>query len=77
MLIGDWNEECIGKSNSKKLCNKFGLLNIFYRKYPSHEQFKAYQDGSAFIDYDGIYQDLIDKVEQVTYEPFGYQKGKE
>ena len=24
MLIEDWNKECIGKSNSKKLCNKFG-----------------------------------------------------
>ena len=21
ILIGDWNEECIGKSNTKKLCD--------------------------------------------------------
>ena len=25
MLVGDWNEECMGNSNSKKLCNKFGF----------------------------------------------------
>ena len=29
MLIGDWNEECIGRSDLKKLCDKFGLMNIF------------------------------------------------
>ena len=29
MLNGDWNKECIGKSNSKKLCDEFGLVNIF------------------------------------------------
>ena len=23
MLIGDWNEECMGKSNAKKLCDEF------------------------------------------------------
>ena len=36
MLIGDWNEECIGKSNAKKLCDEFGLVNIFHRKFPNY-----------------------------------------
>ena len=36
ILIGDWNKECIGKSNSKVLCDKFGLVNIFQRKFLNH-----------------------------------------
>ena len=76
MLVGDWNEECIGKSNSKKICDEFGLVNIFHGKYPNHEKCKTYQEGSKFIDHCLIHCDLIDKVDQVTYEPFGYRKGK-
>lgn len=29
LILGDWNEECIGKSNSKKICDEFGFVNIF------------------------------------------------
>ena len=29
-----------------------------------------------FIDYGLIHKNLIDKVDQVTYKPFGYRKGK-
>ena len=76
MLIGDWNEECIGKLNLKKLYNEFGLVNIFNGKYPNHNKFKKYQEGSTFIDYGLIHRDLIDKVDWVTYKPFGYLKGK-
>ena len=63
ILIGDWNEECIGMSNSKQLCDEFGLVNIFHGKFPNHEKFKTYQEGSMFIDYDLIHKDLIDKVD--------------
>ena len=76
MLIGDWNEECIGKSNSKKLCDEFGLVNIFQGKFPNHEKFKTYQEGSTFIDYGLIHKELIDEVDYVTYKPFGYRKSK-
>ena len=76
MLIGDWNKECIGRSNSKKLCDKFGLGNIFHGKFPNHEKSKTYKEGSMFVDYGLIHQDLIGKVDQVAYEPFRYQKGK-
>ena len=60
----------------KKLCDEFGLVNIFHGKIPNYEKSKIYQEGSMFVDYDLIYQDLIDKVDWVIYEPFGYQKGK-
>ena len=42
MLIGNWNEECIGRSNSKKLCDESGLVNMFHGKFPNHEKFKTY-----------------------------------
>ena len=71
MLIGDWNEECIGRSNSKQLCDEFGLVNNFNGKFSNHEKFKTYQEWSTFIDYGLIHQDLIDKIDRVTYEPFG------
>ena len=77
MLIGDWNEECIGNSNSKKLYDEFEMVNIFHRKYPNHKKFKTYQDGSMFIDYGIIQWKLIEQVDQKTYEPFEYRKGKE
>ena len=77
MLIGDWNEECIRGSNSKQLCDEFGLVNIFHGKFPNHEKFKTYQEESTFIGYGLIHKELIDEVDQVTYEPFGYRKGKE
>ena len=76
MLIGDWNEECIGKSNATKLCDGFGLVNIFHRKFLNHEKFKTYQEGSTFNDYGLMHKDLIDQVDYVTYEPYGYRKGK-
>ena len=51
-------------------------MNIFQGKFPNHEKFKTYQEGSTFVDYGPIHNVLIDEVDQVTYEPFGYQKGK-
>ena len=66
----------MGRSNSKKLCDEFGLVNIFHRKHPNHKKFKTYQEGSRFIDYGLIHRDLIQEIEIVTYEPFGYRKGK-
>ena len=75
-MIGDWNEECMGRSNSKKLCDKFGLVNIFHGKHPNDKKIKTYQEGSSFIDYGLINRDLLEKIDIVTYEPFGYRKGK-
>ena len=60
VLTGDWNEECMGRSNSKKLCDEFGLVNIFHSKFPNHEKFKTYQEGSTFLDYGLIHRDLME-----------------
>ena len=38
---------------------------------------KTYQKGSTFIDYGLIHRELIDKVDRVTYKPFGYRKAEE
>ena len=76
MLIGDWNEECIGRSNLKKLCDEYGLVNIFQGKFLNHEKFKTQQEESTFTYYGLIHNGLIDEVDYVTYEPFGYRKGK-
>lgn len=43
LLLGYWNEEDTGTSISKKLCDKFSLVNIFHRKYPNYKKFKTYQ----------------------------------
>ena len=61
ILIGDWNEECMGRTNSKKLCDEFGLVNIFHGKFPNHKKPKTYQEGSTFIDYGLIHRDLVEK----------------
>ena len=76
LLIGDQVEECVGKSNSKQLCDKFKLVNIFHQKYLNYEQFKTYQEGTKFIDYGIAHPELKDGMERVTYEPFGYRKGR-
>ena len=60
----------------KKLCDKFGLENMFHRKYPNHEQFKIYQEGTTFLDCGITHPELIDKIDRVTCEPFGYRKGR-
>ena len=75
LLLGDWNEECIGKSNCKKLCDEFGLVDLFAHKYPNHDNFKTYQQGTKRIDIAIGHIDLAGKVKKATYEPFGFRKG--
>ena len=43
-MLRDYNEECIGKSNCKKLCDEFGFVNLFDHKYPNHDNFKTYHE---------------------------------
>ena len=75
LLLGDWNEECTGKSNCKKLCDEFGLVDLFAHKYPIHDNFKTYQQGTKRIDIAIGHIDLAGKVKKATYEPFGFRKG--
>ena len=51
LIIGDWNEPCTGTTNAQKICNEFGLVNIFDHLYPNHPKFNTQQDGSRCIDY--------------------------
>jgi hypothetical protein len=73
ILIGDWNEECKGTSSSQKVCDDFGLVNIFDRLYPKHEQFKTYKRGSRCIDFVLAPPELADRVSNFVYEPFLYK----
>jgi hypothetical protein len=72
-IVGDWNEECKGTSSSQKLCNEFGLVNIFTRLYPEHKQFKTHIRGSRTIDFALTFPDIADKVTNFVYEPFKYR----
>ena len=73
MIIGDWNEECKGTSNSQKLCNEFGLVNIFDRIYPNQKQFKTYMRGARTIDFALAPTSIADRVTNFVYEPFLYR----
>lgn len=70
ILVGDWNEECKGTSNTQKLCDDFGLVNIFERLYPDQKQFKTYMRGSRTIDFVLAPPEIADRVTNFVYEPF-------
>jgi hypothetical protein len=72
-IIGDWNEECKGSSTSKKLCNEFGLVNIFDRIYPNQKKFKTMMRGSRPIDFALAPPEIADRVSNFVYEPFMYR----
>jgi hypothetical protein len=72
-IIGDWNEECKGSSSSKKLCDEFGLVNIFDRLYPEHKKFKTMMRGSRPIDFALAPPEIADRVSNFVYEPFMYR----
>jgi hypothetical protein len=73
LIIGDWNEECKGTSASQKLCNEFGLVNIFDRLYPNQAQFKTYMRGARTIDFALAPPNIADRVTNFVYEPFLYR----
>ena len=73
LIIGDWNEPCTGTTNAQKICNKFGLVNIFDHLYPNHPKFNTQQDGSRCIDYALTSPELESKVTNIMYEPFFYR----
>jgi hypothetical protein len=67
ILIGNWKEEC-NTSSSQKLCDNFGLVNIFDRLYPDHDQFKTYKLGSQCIDFALTTPELADQVTNIVYK---------
>ena len=72
ILMGDFNEECQGTSNSSKLCSEFNLVDIWSQKYPSLHP-KTYQRGSRRIDFILAPKTVSDAVENIVYEPFQYR----
>jgi hypothetical protein len=73
ILLGDWNEECKGTSTSQKLCDEFGLVNIFKQVHPNQKQFKTYMRGSRTIDFTLAPPELAHRVTYFVYEPFMYR----
>ena len=49
ILIGDWNEECMGRSISKKLCDEFSFVNIFHGKFPNHKKSRRTKKGQRSL----------------------------
>ena len=41
LVLGNWNETCQGTSTSQKLCNEFGLVDIWLHLHPNHAQFST------------------------------------
>jgi hypothetical protein len=73
ILLGDWNEECKGTSTSQKLCDEFGLVNIFKQEHPNQKQFKKYMRGSRTIGFALAPRELAHRVTNFVYEPFMYR----
>ncbi|OEU05830.1 hypothetical protein FRACYDRAFT_257959 [Fragilariopsis cylindrus CCMP1102] len=76
IIIGDWNEECKGSSTSQKLCNEFGLVNVFDRMYPDQKPFKTYMRGSRTIDFVLAPPSIADRVTNFVYEPISVSAQK-
>ena len=70
IIIGDWNEECKGTSNSQKLCDKFGLVDVWDRLYPNESLFKTYLHGSRRIDFALALPETADCITNIAHEPF-------
>jgi hypothetical protein len=73
ILIGDWNEKCKGSSTSQKLCNEFGLVDVFDRMHPDQKPFKTYIRGSGTIDFVLAPPSTADRVTNFVYKPFLYR----
>jgi hypothetical protein len=73
IIMGDWNEECKGSSNSQIICNELGLVDAVDRIYPDHQEFKTYNRGSRRIDFVLTPANIADKITNFVYEPFMYR----
>ena len=73
IILGDWNEECKGTAVSMEMCHEFGLVNIFKRMNPDHENFNTYNRGSSIIDFALAPPEIADIVSNFVYEPFFYR----
>ena len=72
IIMGDWNEQCQGNSNSNKLCHDFGLVDLWNVKHPNTE-LSTYKRGSRRIDFALVSQDIANMDTHMIYEPFDYR----
>uniref|UniRef100_A0A6V0CR07 Endonuclease/exonuclease/phosphatase domain-containing protein n=1 Tax=Pseudo-nitzschia australis TaxID=44445 RepID=A0A6V0CR07_9STRA len=72
-LMGDWKEKCKGNGTSKKLCEQFGLVNVWATLNPNHLEFPTYHRGSRRIDYMLATPAAISHIATMLYEPFYYR----
>jgi hypothetical protein len=73
IIMGDWNEECKGSSNSQIICNELGLVHAFDRIYPDHHAFKTYNRGSRRINFVLTPATIADKMRNFVYKTFMYR----
>ena len=72
IILGDWNEECIGTSTSQKLCD-LGLVDVWRFRNPTHHHFKTYHRGNRRIGFALTTPHLASLAVNMVYEPFFYR----
>ena len=72
IIMGDWNEECKNTSNSRKICDEFGLVDLWHYKHPTTE-FRTYARGSRRIDFVITTPAIAAHTTSMIYEPFQYR----
>ena len=73
LILGDWNETCTRTSTSQKLCDEFGLVDLWLHLHPHAEPFSTYTRGSRRLDFALAPLSLATKAIQMVYEPFHYR----
>ena len=69
-ILGDWNEPHDGQSTSKKICEKFGLTDIWEKLHPEHSNFSTYQRGTKRIDYALTTIQATHHIQNIRYEQY-------
>ncbi len=73
IILGDWNEECTGTSTSQKLCDSFGLVDLWKFCNPALQSFKTYHRGHRRIDFALTTLPLASLAINMVYKPFFYR----
>ena len=69
-ILGDWNKPHEGQSTSKKICEKFGLVDIWKTLQPDHSNFSTYQQGTTRIDYALTTVQATCHIQNIRYEQY-------
>ena len=69
-ILEEWNEPHEGQSTSKKICEKFGLVDFWETLNPEHPNFSAYQRGTKRIDYALTTIQATNYIQNIRYEQY-------